>query len=82
MVMAKGQILIVEDDRSLAEVLDYNLRRDGYETLVANDGQEGLRQARVKGPDLVLLISCCRWSMGSKCAGDCGPTPLPATCSC
>jgi DNA-binding response OmpR family regulator len=36
-------------------VLDYNLRRDGYETLVANDGQEGLRQARVKGPDLVLL---------------------------
>lgn len=55
MLMTKGQILIVEDDRSLAEVLDYNLRRDGYETLVANDGQEGLRQARVKGPDLVLL---------------------------
>jgi DNA-binding response OmpR family regulator len=55
MLMTKGQILIVEDDRSLAEVLDYNLRRDGYETVVANDGQEGLRQARVKGPDLVLL---------------------------
>ncbi|MFO0789425.1 MAG: response regulator [Pirellulales bacterium] len=55
MVMAKGQILIVEDDRSLAEVLDYNLRRDGYDTFVANDGQEGLRQARVRGPDLVVL---------------------------
>lgn len=55
MVMVKGQILIVEDDRSLAEVLDYNLRRDGYETLVANDGQEGLRQARVCGPDLIVL---------------------------
>jgi DNA-binding response OmpR family regulator len=53
--MAKGQILIVEDDRSLAEVLDYNLRQDGYETHVANDGQEGLRQARVQAPDLMVL---------------------------
>jgi two-component system phosphate regulon response regulator PhoB len=53
--MAKGQILIVEDDRSLAEVLEYNLRQDGYQTFVANDGQDGLRQARVRGPDLVVL---------------------------
>jgi two-component system phosphate regulon response regulator PhoB len=53
--MAKGQILIVEDDRSLAEVLEYNLRQDGYQTVVANDGQEALRQARVRGPDLVVL---------------------------
>jgi two-component system phosphate regulon response regulator PhoB len=53
--MAKGQILIVEDDRSLAEVLEYNLRQDGYETIVANDGQEGLRQARMRGPDLIVL---------------------------
>jgi DNA-binding response OmpR family regulator len=53
--MTKGQILIVEDDRSLAEVLEYNLRQDGYQTVVANDGQEGLRQARVRGPDLVVL---------------------------
>jgi DNA-binding response OmpR family regulator len=53
--MTKGQILIVEDDRSLAEVLEYNLRQDGYQTIVANDGQEGLRQARVRAPDLVVL---------------------------
>src|SRR6188472_2074365 len=53
--MTKGQILIVEDDRSLAEVLEYNLRQDGYQTVVANDGQEGLRQARVRGPDLIVL---------------------------
>jgi two-component system phosphate regulon response regulator PhoB len=53
--MGKGQILIVEDDRSLAEVLDYNLRQDGYQTLVANDGQEGLRQAKLRTPDLVVL---------------------------
>jgi len=53
--MSKGQILIVEDDRSLAEVLEYNLRQDGYQTLVANDGQEGLRQAKLRSPDLVVL---------------------------
>jgi two-component system phosphate regulon response regulator PhoB len=53
--MGKAQILIVEDDRSLAEVLDYNLRQDGYQTLVANDGQEGLRQAKLRTPDLVVL---------------------------
>jgi two-component system phosphate regulon response regulator PhoB len=53
--MTKAQILIVEDDRSLAEVLEYNLRQDGYQTAVANDGHDGLRQARLKAPDLVLL---------------------------
>ncbi|QDU54749.1 response regulator [Aeoliella mucimassa] len=53
--MAKPVILIVEDDRSLADVLDYNLRQDGYETIVARDGQEGLTQARLKAPKLVVL---------------------------
>ncbi len=53
--MPKARILIVEDDRSLAEVLDYNLRQDGYQTLVANDGQEGLQQAKLRSPDLVVL---------------------------
>jgi two-component system phosphate regulon response regulator PhoB len=54
-MMGKGQILIVEDDRSLAEVLDYNLRQDGYQTVVANDGQDGLHQAKLRSPDLVVL---------------------------
>jgi DNA-binding response OmpR family regulator len=54
-LMGKAQILIVEDDRSLAEVLEYNLRQDGYQTLVANDGQDGLQQAKLRSPDLVVL---------------------------
>jgi two-component system phosphate regulon response regulator PhoB len=53
--MSKGRILIIEDDRSLAEVLEYNLRQEGFQTTVASDGQEGLRQARVHAPDLVVL---------------------------
>ncbi len=53
--MPKPKILIIEDDRSLAEILDYNMSHDGYETLVAEDGQAGLSQARLKLPDLVIL---------------------------
>lgn len=53
--MAKAQILIIEDDRSLADVLDYNLKLDGYQTTVAYDGQEGLQQAKLRAPDLIVL---------------------------
>jgi two-component system phosphate regulon response regulator PhoB len=53
--MSKGRILIVEDDVSLAEVLDYNLSQEGYETQVARDGQQGLREIRLRCPDLVVL---------------------------
>ncbi|MBI3468208.1 MAG: response regulator [Planctomycetes bacterium] len=53
--MAKSKVLIVEDDRSLAEVLAYNLKQAGYDVLVARDGQDGLHQAQLKLPDLVVL---------------------------
>lgn len=53
--MAKVSILIVEDDASLAEVLDYNLSQEGYKTRVARDGLQGLREIRLHTPDLVLL---------------------------
>lgn len=53
--MAKPKILIVEDERALAEPLAYSLRREGLEVLLAHDGQDGLRQAQVRLPDLILL---------------------------
>lgn len=53
--MWRGRILVIEDDRSLAEVLAYNLRQAGYEVTVAHDGQDGLNQARRRRPHLVLL---------------------------
>ena len=53
--MPKAKILIVEDDRSLAQVLEYNLENAGYETVWSMDGQDGLNQARLKLPDLILL---------------------------
>ncbi len=53
--MPIAKILVVEDDRSLADVLTYNLRQTGYEVLVAHDGQDALNQAQLKLPDLVVL---------------------------
>ena len=53
--MPKPKILVIEDERALVEVLSYNLEREGFEVLVAHDGQEGLRQAQLKLPDLVVL---------------------------
>lgn len=53
--MARYKLLIIEDDRSLIEVLKYNLDQAGYSVMVAQDGQDGLNQARLQLPDLILL---------------------------
>src|SRR5947199_5190435 len=53
--MAKPRILIIEDERGLTDVLAYNLQREGYDTLVAHDGLEGLRKAQMQLPDVILL---------------------------
>lgn len=53
--MAKPRILVIEDERALREVLEYNLTKEGYEVLTASDGQDGLRRAQAQLPDLVVL---------------------------
>jgi two-component system phosphate regulon response regulator PhoB len=49
------RILIIEDERALSDTLTYNLQKADYETIVAHDGQEGLRKAQTLLPDLVIL---------------------------
>lgn len=53
--MPKPKILVIEDDRALAKVLEYNLLQSGYEVILSSDGQDGLHQARSKAPSLILL---------------------------
>ena len=53
--MTKQMILIIEDERSLVDVLTYNLTKEGFEVAAATDGQEGLRLAHTVLPDLVIL---------------------------
>jgi two-component system phosphate regulon response regulator PhoB len=49
------RILVIEDERDIQEVLDYNLRQQGYDVRVAARGHEGLDAALAQPPDLVLL---------------------------
>ena len=51
----KKTILIVDDETTIVDMLVYNLQREGYETLTANDGEEAIRVALDKKPNLVLL---------------------------
>ena len=48
-------LLVVEDERPLAETLRFNLELEGYRVRTAEDGVEGLSMARALQPDLVLL---------------------------
>ena len=48
-------VLIVEDDRNIAELLQLYLEKEGYAVTVANDGGQGLSKFRAIKPDLVLL---------------------------
>ena len=51
----KKRILIVEDERPLSHALELKLGHEGYETVVASTGTEGLKQAQSGGFDLILL---------------------------
>jgi two-component system phosphate regulon response regulator PhoB len=50
-----ARILVVEDEPVIQEVLDYYLKRDGHEVTLTSTAKEGLRLARDRRPDLILL---------------------------
>ena len=51
----KQKVLIVEDEKNIVDILRFNLRKEGYDTLEAFDGVTGLRLALEESPDLILL---------------------------
>lgn len=51
----KKTILIVDDEKTIVDMLVYNLQKEGYNTLEANDGEEAVKIALDEKPDLVLL---------------------------
>ena len=48
-------VLIVEDEKNIVDILRFNLMREGYRTMEAYDGEDGLHKARSENPDLILL---------------------------
>ncbi len=53
--MTAIKVLIIEDDRALSELLEYNLEKNGFIVSQAFDGRDGLNQAQLKLPDVVIL---------------------------
>ena len=50
-----SKILLVDDDPDIIELLEYNLKKEGYETASANDGVQAVEVAKIFKPDLILL---------------------------
>lgn len=49
------KILVVEDELPIADILKFSLEKEGYEVIVANDGEEAVEKAGMEHPDLILL---------------------------
>jgi two-component system alkaline phosphatase synthesis response regulator PhoP len=53
--MPKETILIVDDEEDIQELLKFNLTKEGYEVLLAGNGEKALESARNKNPQLIVL---------------------------
>ena len=48
-------VLIIDDEKDIREILEYNLEKEGFTVYKASDGKDGIELARSKKPDVVLL---------------------------
>lgn len=53
--MPKEKILIVEDEKDIVKMLEYNLKKDGFRVISANSGEDALEKATKERPDLIIL---------------------------
>jgi len=53
--VAREKILIVEDDADIVEMIDYNLKKEGYRTVSVLNGEDAIPLAKRERPDLVIL---------------------------
>ncbi len=52
---SKFTILVVDDEPDILEFVDYNLQKEGYQVVLAENGQEAIEKAKLESPDLILL---------------------------
>ncbi|WP_256011519.1 response regulator transcription factor [Desertivirga xinjiangensis] len=55
MSLIKQKILIVDDEPDIRELIEYNLKKEGYQVFTASNGQEGVSEAKKNHPDLIIL---------------------------
>ena len=53
--MAKGKILVVDDEIYIVHILDFSLGMEGYEVVTALDGEQALERLQSDKPDLIVL---------------------------
>ena len=53
--MSMYKILVVDDEEPIAKILDFNLQKEGYEVIIAHDGEKAVELAFSENPDLILL---------------------------
>jgi DNA-binding response OmpR family regulator len=53
--MPKPTILVIDDEKDILKLVQYNLEKEGYQVLLARTGEEGFEAAKAKSPALVLL---------------------------
>ena len=53
--MAKGKILVVDDEIYIVHILDFSLGMEGYQVLTALDGEQAVERAQAEKPDLIVL---------------------------
>jgi two-component system, OmpR family, response regulator VicR len=53
--MMEKRILVVDDEKPIADILQFNLQKEGYEVICAYDGEEALQKVEEIMPDLILL---------------------------
>jgi two-component system alkaline phosphatase synthesis response regulator PhoP len=51
----KQTILVVDDERDLLDLIEYNLKKEGFKVFKAENGEEGISKAKEHRPDLILL---------------------------
>jgi two-component system alkaline phosphatase synthesis response regulator PhoP len=53
--LPKQTILVVDDEQDLLDLIEYNLKKEGFDVLKAENGQQGIQMAKKHSPNLVLL---------------------------
>lgn len=55
MMLSKNKILVVDDETDIRELIEYNLKKEGYQVITAENGVEAIEQAKRHFPQLILL---------------------------
>lgn len=73
------KILVIEDEKDLADLLVFNLQKEGYQPLCAYDGSSGLALALAEVPDLVILDLMLPGMMGTEVCRELRRAPATST---